>query len=219
MASSIIDLTGNIESQTLEFLRLLFEWALEQDYGVVEIVTVDPLNNKERAFRNKIHALIDYSYTMSEISYADVFFGVNPRMSTRGTRDSIMFLMTFHASLKYGATPYKSHLEALSSISKSSLKPSVIADTGSELYCYWILRRPLQISIVGLEAVENINKGLALEIGGSADGYDITTVHRLPGTYNFHLSRGDNSARKVTIIRADGPIYRYEKLVKMYKNR
>ena len=126
--------------------------------------------------------------------------------------------MTFHASLKYGATPYKSHLEALASINKSSHKPSVIADTGSELYCYWILKKPLQINIVGLDKVENINRMLALAVGGSSDGYDITTVHRLPGTYNFQLSQGD-SARKVRIIRADGPIYKYEKLVKMFKNR
>lgn len=218
MANSIIDLNGSIESQTREFLRLLFEYALEEDYGVVEIVTVDPLNNKERAFRNKIHALIDYSYKMSQICYTDVFFGVNPRTSTRNTKDSILFLVTFHASLNYGATPYKSHLEALNSINKSSLKPSVIADTGEELYCYWILRKPLQINIVGLDTVENINKMLALEVGGSADGYDITTVHRLPGTYNFHPSGSDN-ARKITIIRADGPIHKYEKLVKMFKNR
>jgi len=217
MANSIIDLTGSIESQTLTFLRLLFERALDRDYGVVEIVTVDHLNNLKRTFYNTIHALIDYSYKMSQICYADVLLGINPRTSTRGTRDSILFLVTFHASLRYGATPYKSQLEALSSINKSSLKPSVIVDTGSELYCYWILRRPLQINIVGLDAAENINKRLALEVGGSADGYDITTVHRLPGTYNFQLSRSDNGARKVTMIRADGPIYKYEKLVKMFR--
>ena len=216
MANSIIDLTGSVESQTRGFLSLLFEYALDGDFGVVEIVTIDPLNNKERAFRNTIDALIDYAYTMSEILYADVFFGVNPRTSTRGTKDSILFLVTFHASLNYAATPNKSHLEALSWVNKSSLKPSVIADTGSELYCYWILRGPLQINRVGLETVENINKGLALEVGGDADGYDITTIHRLPGTYNFQLSRTDG-AGKVRIIRDDGPIYRYEKLVKMFK--
>lgn len=218
MANSIIDLNGSIENKTLEFLKLLFEWALDGDYGVVEIVTVDHLNNSKKTFYTTIHALIDYSYKMSQICYADVFFGVNPRTSTRGTKDSIFFVVTFHANLNYGAAAYKSHLEALNSINKSSLKPSVIADTGSELYCYWILRRPLQINIVGLDGVENINRRLALEVGGNADGYDITTIHRLPGTYNFHLSRSD-SARKVTIIRADGPIYKYEKLVKMFKSR
>jgi len=217
MVNSIIDLTGSIENQTLEFLRLLFEWSLDGDYGVVEILTVDHLTNSKRTFYNKIYDLIDYSYKMSQICYADVFFGVNPRTSTKGTTGSILFLVTFHASLRYGATPYNSHLEALSSINKSSLKPSVIADTGEELYCYWILRRPLQINIVGLDTVENINKMLALKVGANVNDYDITTIHRLPGTYNFHLSRSDNSARKVTIIRADGPIYKYEKLVKMFK--
>jgi hypothetical protein len=218
MANSIIDLTGSTESQTRAFLSLLFERSLDRDYGVVEIVTIYHLNNSKRTFYNTIDALIDYSYKMSQICYADVFFGVNPRTSTRGTKDSIWFLVTFHASLTYGATPYKSHLQALNSIHRSSLKPSVIADTGSELYCYWILRRPLQIDTVGLNTVENINKGLALQLGGSADGYDITTIHRLSGTYNFQLSRRDG-ARKVAILRADGPIYGYEKLVKLSKNQ
>lgn len=218
MTNSIIDLTGSIESQTRGFLTLLFEFALDRDFGVAEIVTVDHLTNSKRTFYTTIDALIDYSYKMSQICYADVFFGINPRTSTRGTKDSIWFLVTFHADLKYGATPYKSHLEALSSIHRSSLKPSVIADTGSELYCYWILRRPLQIDTVGLNTVESINKGLALKVGGSTDAYDITTIHRLPGTYNFQLSRRDG-AGKVAIIGADGPIYGYEKLIKMFKSR
>ena len=53
---------------------------------------------------------------------------------------------------------------------KSSLEPSVITDAGDELYCYWILRRPLQIDTVGLDEVEMINERIVLEVGGSADG-------------------------------------------------
>ena len=66
MANSIIDLNGSIESQTLEFLKLLFEWALDEDYGVVEIVTVDHLNNSKRTFFNKINALINYAGNKSK---------------------------------------------------------------------------------------------------------------------------------------------------------
>jgi hypothetical protein len=211
-------LTGSVESQTRGFLSLLFEYALDGDFGVVEILTVDHLNNSKRTIYTTIDAVIDYSFKMSQILYADIFFGLNIRTSTRGTKDSILFLATFHASLNYGATPHRSHLEALNSINKSSLTPSVIVDTGSELYCYWILGKPLGINRVGLDTVENINRRLALEVGGDADGYDITTVHRLPGTYNFQLSQRDG-ARKVAIIRADGPIYKYEKLVEMFKIR
>lgn len=104
----------------------------------------------------------------------DVYFGVAPRRTPTGGRAGIL-----NAACVWADCDDQRATEVLS---RAALPPSVVVSSGSADGChaYWLLADPQ-----GIEAVEHVNRRLALELGADGRCADVARILRPPGTHNF----------------------------------
>ena len=99
---------------------------------------------------------------------------------------------------------HETYDDALAAIEAFEIPPTLLNHSGGGFHCYWVLNDPVNVSEIGLDALENINR--ALMAGVKADGgtHNINRILRVPGTFNFKILQ---NPRPVTVIIDSGPTY------------
>ena len=195
-----------------KFFETLFQEALDQGCGDIEIQAFPKFGNSEERYFNLPEDAAKISYDFCE-SGMEVYVGVNPRIGKRGKKENIHWLTAFHAEVDYGKDGHKkppefdTYDEALKVIENYEMKPTYIAHSGGGFHCYWVLKEPVKVSEAGLEKLENVNRNLIAALGGDMGTQNINRILRVPGTFNLKLP---SNPREVTVIVDDGPKYDLE---------
>ncbi|MBM4305106.1 MAG: hypothetical protein FJ123_00065 [Deltaproteobacteria bacterium] len=195
-----------------DFFNTLFEPALQSECGDIEIRIFPKGGVPGSFFFSSETAAAEMAYERCSL-WEDVYFGVNPRVGKAGRKDNVKFLSSFHAEVDYGEeghkkpSPYKTREEALNAIQNFSLEPTLVVHSGGGFHFYWVLANPLKVEEHGVEALESINRGLALALGADRGTQDITRVLRVPGTYNLKLP---DNPRLVQVVSNSGNRYSIE---------
>jgi hypothetical protein len=104
----------------------------------------------------------------------DVYVGCAPRAHRAGGRDAIARSWVLWADCD---TP-----EAAAALEAIDPPPTLVVASGSPAgrHSYWALRHPAD-----LDAVEDLNRRLAHQLGSDQQVYDAARILRPPGTHNF----------------------------------
>src|SRR4051794_275950 len=104
----------------------------------------------------------------------DVYFGVAPRRTPSGGRAGILLAGAVWADCD--------DARATAAIGQAVLPPSIVVASGSPhgRHAYWLLAEPL-----GIDAVVELNRRLALLLGADGRCADAARILRPPGTLNF----------------------------------
>lgn len=207
-------------NNAMNFFTVLFETALENEYGDIEIRTA-----KTRPPRQYY---LDSEEEAAKLSYElcnqgiDVYFGVNPRMNKDGKKENVHWVTSFHAEIDYGSdghggknSIHKTYDEALNKINSFRPEPTKVVHSGGGFHCYWVLRPPISVNEYKLENIESINKGLTKKLGGDVGTQDISRILRVPGTFNFKLQ---HSPRAVSQVGGSGKKYSYKEFEGFVEN-
>lgn len=200
------------QSVATKFFETLFQVALNQNYGEIEIQAFPKYGNGEERYCNLPEDAVNISHDFCE-SGMEVYVGVNPRIGKRGKKENVHWLTAFHAEIDYGSdghkkpSEYDTYDEALKAIESFELKPTYISHSGGGFHCYWVLNDPVKVSDIGLDPLENVNRNLTAKLGGDPGTHNINRILRVPGTFNLKLS---NNPREVTVIVDDGPKHDFE---------
>lgn len=194
---------------TADFFHTLFNSALEQNRGYIEIRHFNP-----QAGQYFFSSETEAAEKALEICNAgmDAYFGVNTRDGKGGKKENTIYLNAFHTDVDYGPehkkkSTHESYDDALRAIQNFILEPTLYFHTGGGFHCLWVLNNPIEISSYGLEQVESINKEICARIGADSGTQDISRMLRIPGTFNFKL---ENNPREVELISNSGKRYSYE---------
>ena len=204
--SSLEKETFSEQAQT--FLSLLFDKALEQGLGEIELRTFKPA---KQYFVSSVNEAVEIAHSLCD-SESDVYIGVNPRVGRGGKKENVEWLTAFHAEVDYGEdghkkpTFHKTYDDALSAISAFPLTPTLIVHSGGGFHAYWVLREAVKAGDAGIPQLESINSALCQSLGGDSGTQDISRVLRVPGTYN---SKIEETPRKVEIVSDSGIHYDY----------
>lgn len=191
-----------------QFFNILFEESFRKKYGEIEIKGFED-GPKHTSYHDNISDAVNKAYNLCQQGL-DVYMGVNPRVGKEGTKKNVHWLAAFHAEVDYGQAghkkkpEYNTYDEALAGIKAFHIPPTIINHSGGGFHCYWVLNDPANVSKIGLDSLENINR--ALMAGVKADGgtHNINRILRVPGTFNFKLPQ---NPRPVTVIIDSGPTY------------
>ena len=119
----------------------------------------------------------EFAVKQDELGGFDSYFGVVPRITSRGTADNcISDISVLWADVDAKHTGGK--FTGLAGIRMARIRPSIIVDSGHGFHCYWLLRSPATWDQAHLAM-----KGLAREVRGDAV-YDKPRILRVPGTHN-----------------------------------
>jgi len=192
-----------------KFFNTLFQKVLDQNIGDIEIRGFPKQGYQTQRYFNlpKDAAKIAYDFCEAEM---DVYFGVNPRIGKAGSKINIHWLTAFHAEIDYGKdghkkpSEYDTYDEALMAINNFEIKPTYITHSGGGFHCYFVLSEPVNVSEIGIEPLENVNRNLLAALGGDPGTHNINRILRVPGTFNLKLP---DNPREVTVIVDDGPKY------------
>ena len=58
------------------------------------------------------------------------------------------------------APEYETYEDALAAINTFHIEPTLINHSGGGFHCYWVLNEPVNVSEIGLDALENVNRAL-----------------------------------------------------------
>jgi len=196
------------------FLNTIFGNLSNQDIGEIEI-RVFPTGHPEQDFFTDHRDALEKAYDLCT-NGIDVYFGVNPRIGSRGKKENVHYVTTFHAEIDYGNDGHKkksvheNYDQALTTIDNFSMQPTAVIHSGGGFHCYWVLEKPLPVKKHGVAAIEAVNKFLSQQLGGDPGTQDISRVLRIPGTLNFKLP---DNPRPVEVISLNGPKYAGESLI------
>lgn len=194
-----------------DFFHTIFELALENGYGDIEIRVFPKEGYPQNLFFNSESDAAEKAYDLCNQAI-DVYFGTNPRVDKGGKKDNVKYLCAFHADLDYGTeghkkkSKYPDYESALYAIQQFPLQPTILVHTGGGFHCYWVLDNPLKVEDYGLETLEGINKGLSLALGADST-HDIGHIFRVPGTYNF---KNPERPRLAEVVSISGRKYSFE---------
>lgn len=166
---------------TRKFLETLFSDHLAKHKGYIEIRQIIGRGVKQ-SFYESVQAVIDDLDTYA----GNVFYGIAPRIKWEGNKKAVKYItcLWVDADVKTKDKPnafYHTKAQALKELNAFYLKPSIIADSGNGVHCYWLLRESVEVDLF---RVESILAGLIKEL--NADHcQDICRVFRLPGTTNL----------------------------------
>jgi putative DNA primase/helicase len=186
----------------VNFFNELFEPALNGDYGNIEIRVFPKGQAPQQYFCKSESEAASKSYALCNEGF-DVYFGVNPRMGNKGTKENVRYVSTFHCEIDYGSVGHKketahgTYEEALDAIQNFSPQPTLVNHSGGGFHCYWVLNNPPNVQEVGLSVIEGINISLSQKLGGDRGTQDISRVLRVPGTFNF---KQPDNPRQVTSV-------------------
>ncbi|MFC1816853.1 hypothetical protein ACFL0M_13190 [Thermodesulfobacteriota bacterium] len=191
-----------------QFFNILFGESFRKKCGEIEIKGFEN-GPRHTSYHDNIPDAVNKAYNLCQQGL-DVYMGVNPRVDQEGTKENVHWLAAFHAEVDYGQAGHKkkpeydTYDEALAAIKAFHIPPTLVNHSGGGFHCYWVLNDPANVSKIGLDALENVNK--ALMAGVKADGgtHNINRILRVPGTFNFKLPQ---SSRPVTVIIGSGPTY------------
>ena len=203
-----------------EFLDRLFSNIFDKCYGEIELKLFK--NGAVKfTFHSNYYTLIEEAYEGCSNGW-NVHFGVNPRIGRSGKKENVKFLTCFHAEIDYGqaghkkAQDYLTYEDALEAIKSYDIEPTITIHSGGGFHCYWILEDAIEVAKYGVDTLENINKGLALDLKADTGTYDLGRVLRIPKTFNLKLP---DNPREVTVLSMDGPRYKYEKFEIFTRNQ
>ena len=115
---------------------------------------------------------------------ANIFFGVNPRIDARGTKDSVAESRFIWADLDN-----VSCAEAADRFEQIGMCPTITVDSGHGIHAYWRLQDPVSVQDVDSRTrFETLVKNFSAELGGDAT-HDCSRLLRLPTTMNVKERR------------------------------
>jgi hypothetical protein len=210
--NSIINDKKEFLMKTTHFFRSIFDTALHNDMGEINL-RIFPKNHYPENFY--FDNAIDASTKAFDLCNAgiDVYVSVNPRVGKGGKKQHVHYVSSFHVEVDYGKDGHKkppeheSYDQALESIQKFKLQPTIINHSGGGFHLYWILNQPLNVKDFGIDNIELINKTLLVKLGGDPGTHDISRVLRVLGTFNFKV---ENNPREVTTVADGGPKYNFD---------
>lgn len=177
-----------------QFMNALFEPYFKLKSGFIEIRVLKPGVTKTY-FRPNIQSLSDLLPSLRE----NVYFGVCPRETNlSGKKTNIKYVVSLWSDIDYGYEGHKkkpkfnTEEEAMAEIARFTLKPSIIVNSGHGFQCYWLLKRPIEITNVA--HIEGIIKGISHRLGGDST-QDISRVLRVPGTINIKIPKNPKTVR------------------------
>ena len=190
------------------FFNVLFGESLKQNCGEIEILGFQN-GPRHKSYYNNVPDAVNTAYDLCQQGL-DVYMGVNPRVGGAGKKENIHYLAAFHAEIDFGQdghkkeSDYDSYDEALEAINASDIRPTWVNHSGGGFHCYWVLKQPVNVSEIGVDQIENVNKALTVGLKGDVGTQNINRILRVPGTFNFKLP---NNPREVTVVIDDGPKY------------
>jgi len=206
---NIINDKQQFQQTASQFFNILFEEALKQNCGEISIEVPNDWGAMNQFFHKNVPDAVNAAYQLCQQGY-EVYVGVNPRVGQASGKKNVHWLAAFHAEVDYGHAGHKKKPEhdtyddALAAIKAFEIPPTLLNRSGGGFHCYWVLNDPVNVSEIGLDALENINR--ALMAGVKADGgtHNINRILRVPGTFNFKIPQ---NPRSVTVIIDSGPTY------------
>lgn len=106
------------------------------------------------------------------------YFGVALRKD-KGTKEDITEIPAVHCDCDFKDTPQNVLRQNLK---RFPFKPSIIVKSGGGIHFYWILKEAG--TIFDVPVVEDINKRIAVMLGGDLNACDASRIMRIPGTLN-----------------------------------
>ncbi len=110
----------------------------------------------------------------------NLYFGVATRDGKGGKKENIVEIPAVWSDIDFKETP-KDDLGK--NLKRFPFKPSVIILSGGGAHLYWLLKEPAGKEDV--HAVEDVNRRIALAIGGDMGSVDGAHILRIPGTTNW----------------------------------
>jgi len=194
------------------FLNCIFGSALQNGYGDIEIRVFPKGQLPGQYFYRTTKEASEMAFNLCN-SGIDVYFGVNPRTGQRGKKENVHYITAFHAEVDYGTDGHKkkpkydNYEDAIKTVTKFKLQPTLINISGGGLHCYWVLKTPVKTDEIGVAELESINKFFIQQLGGDKGTHNLDRVLRMPGTYNFKLP---DNPREVRVADSNGPVYDFE---------
>jgi hypothetical protein len=106
------------------------------------------------------------------------YFGVALR-NNDGTKAGITEIPALHCDVDYKETPRAVLVEKLKQF---PFKPSIIVKSGGGVHFYFILKEPSDKHDIPI--VEDVNRRIAVALGGDLNACDASRIMRIPGTMN-----------------------------------
>jgi hypothetical protein len=134
---------------------------------------------------------------------ANIFVGVNPRISARGTKDSVAFCRCVWADIDN-----ISQEEAFERWRAIRMPPTVVVNSGHGIHMYWQLAMPFSVRDARRRRwFESLVRNFSEALGGDHT-QDVSRVLRLPGTVNRRNHRNGQPATSCTLTAVDaGRVY------------
>lgn len=180
------------------FLNSIFSNYFRIYNGFIEIRIINPNEPVYQSF----YPTIDKLLTNFEKFVGNTYFGVAPKETEEGYKTAIKYITSLWVDVDFGSDGHKkkskfeTEKEALESINRFQIEPSIIVLSGYGFQCYWLLKEPYEIT--DTNQIEKILKSINESIGGDSGTHDITRILRLPSTLNTKVP---DNPKKVEIIK------------------
>jgi putative DNA primase/helicase len=190
------------------FFSILFAESLKIGCGEIEIWGFEN-GPRHQSYHNNIPDAVEAAYKVCQNGF-EVYVGVNPRVGQAGNKENVRYLAAFHAEVDFGQTghkkkpEYNTEQDALSAITAFEIPPTLVNHSGGGFHCYWVLNEPADVSEMGLDALEGVNRTILHKIKADGGTHHINRILRVPGTFNFKIP---GNPRPVKIIDDSGPTY------------
>ncbi len=137
-------------------------------------------------------------------SSEDVYFGIHPATSRRGTAERATIGDIAAVNCLFAEFDAKDFAgdkaRVLAHIDGLAVIPSVIVDSGGGYHCYWLFRDPWpMLGQADREGARRLQAAWVRYVGGDPGAKDLARVLRVPGTLNAKY----DPPRPVAILRAD----------------
>jgi hypothetical protein len=114
---------------------------------------------------------------MTRWSSQNCYFGVATRDGEGGKKENIVQNPALWCDVDFKDTP----ADRLKETAKNfPFKPTVIIHTGGGYHLYWVLREP--VGPESIDILENVNRRIAVALGGDLNACDASRILRIPGT-------------------------------------
>ncbi|RXG65923.1 hypothetical protein ES695_05575, partial [Candidatus Atribacteria bacterium 1244-E10-H5-B2] len=131
----------------------------------------------------------------------NIHFGVAPRYRDSGTEKDVKILRCFWCDLdckRKNKPELPTKEEALKTIKKFKLAPSIIVDSGQGYHLYWLLSKLINIKNENnVLKLRGVLAGLSKSLGGDIAGKDLSRCLRIPDTLNFKLENPEGLPVKI----------------------
>lgn len=154
-----------------EFFERLYQFC---DNGFIEI--------RKLPARTQDYIPVDNMASINKICTEEnqnQYFGVALRDGKAGTKANITQIPALWADIDFKDLPVEI---ARQKLSQFPFKPSITVHSGHGVHFYWILSEPAERE--DIEVIEDVNKRIAIYLGGDTNACDAARILRIPGTMN-----------------------------------